>query len=135
MSFFRQRWRRRRLGAVGTLAALLMILQPCHLAVAGAAPAHAGMTTGALTDGQAHEPAPLKPLACSPTCDRWADAPEPSAFCDTVLPVDLALVYMYVRLARREEREVLADFGEEYTRSAARTPPFLPRFGTLVGQH
>jgi protein-S-isoprenylcysteine O-methyltransferase Ste14 len=37
------------------------------------------------------------------------------------------LVYMYVRLARREEREVAAEFGDEYARYAARTPAFLPR--------
>lgn len=40
------------------------------------------------------------------------------------------LVYMYVRLAHREEREVLADFGEEYARYAAKTPAFFPRVGT-----
>ncbi len=39
------------------------------------------------------------------------------------------LVYMYVRLARREEREVLAEFGETYARYAANTPAFLPRIG------
>lgn len=38
------------------------------------------------------------------------------------------LVYMYVRLARREEREVLAEFGEDYARYAAKTPPFFPRW-------
>ena len=37
------------------------------------------------------------------------------------------LVVMYVQLARREEREVQADFGEEYTRYAAKTPAFFPR--------
>jgi protein-S-isoprenylcysteine O-methyltransferase Ste14 len=37
------------------------------------------------------------------------------------------LVYMYVRLARREEREVLAEFGETYVRYATNTPAFLPR--------
>lgn len=37
------------------------------------------------------------------------------------------LVVMYVRLARREEREVLAEFGETYARYAANTPAFFPR--------
>jgi protein-S-isoprenylcysteine O-methyltransferase Ste14 len=37
------------------------------------------------------------------------------------------LVFMYVRLARREEREVAAEFGQEYERYAARTPAFIPR--------
>ena len=42
------------------------------------------------------------------------------------------LVYMYVRLARREEREVAAEFGDEYARYAANTPAFFPR---LAGDH
>ncbi len=37
------------------------------------------------------------------------------------------LVLMYVRLARREEREALADFGDAYARYAATTPAFFPR--------
>ncbi len=37
------------------------------------------------------------------------------------------LVYMYGRLARGEERDVLAEFGEAYARYAANTPAFLPR--------
>lgn len=41
------------------------------------------------------------------------------------------LTYMYVRLARREEREVGREFGETYRRYAARTPAFAPRFTTL----
>jgi protein-S-isoprenylcysteine O-methyltransferase Ste14 len=36
------------------------------------------------------------------------------------------LVYMYVRLARYEERAVRAEFGEAYARYAARTPAFMP---------
>ena len=39
------------------------------------------------------------------------------------------LVYMYLRLARREERDALAEFGEAYQRYAARTPRFIPWFG------
>jgi protein-S-isoprenylcysteine O-methyltransferase Ste14 len=39
------------------------------------------------------------------------------------------LVTMYVRLARREEREILAEFGEVYARYAAATPAFFPRLG------
>ena len=37
------------------------------------------------------------------------------------------LVWMYARLARREEREVRAEFGEAYARYAAATPAFIPR--------
>jgi len=40
------------------------------------------------------------------------------------------LVTMYTRLARREERESLAEFGEEYARYAAVTPAFIPAVGT-----
>jgi hypothetical protein len=36
------------------------------------------------------------------------------------------LVTMYVRLARHEEREVLARFGAVYVRYAAATPAFVP---------
>lgn len=36
------------------------------------------------------------------------------------------LVFMYVRLARREEREVAAEFGDTYRRYAAATPAFFP---------
>ncbi len=37
------------------------------------------------------------------------------------------LVYMYVTLARREEREVLTEFGDAYRRYMASTPAFLPK--------
>jgi protein-S-isoprenylcysteine O-methyltransferase Ste14 len=43
-----------------------------------------------------------------------------------MLPV---LVVMYVQLARREEREVQAEFGDEYARYAAVTPGWFPRLG------
>jgi protein-S-isoprenylcysteine O-methyltransferase Ste14 len=39
------------------------------------------------------------------------------------------LVFMYVRLALAEEREVRAQFDAEYERYAARTPRFVPRLG------
>ena len=39
------------------------------------------------------------------------------------------LVWMYVRLARREEREARAEFGEAYARYAEATPVFVPRLG------
>lgn len=37
------------------------------------------------------------------------------------------LVTMYVRLAQREEREALAEFGQAYARYASTTPAFVPR--------
>jgi protein-S-isoprenylcysteine O-methyltransferase Ste14 len=37
------------------------------------------------------------------------------------------LVVMYLRLARREEQEALAEFGEAYAQYAAHTPAFFPR--------
>ena len=39
------------------------------------------------------------------------------------------LVYMYVRLARREEQEVRREFGAQYAQYEAKTPAFLPHFG------
>jgi protein-S-isoprenylcysteine O-methyltransferase Ste14 len=42
---------------------------------------------------------------------------------------------MYIRLARREEQESLAEFGEEYAAYEANTPAFLPRlFPTRTSQ-
>lgn len=45
------------------------------------------------------------------------------------LPMFPILVFMYIRLARQEEREALAEFGEEYARYAATTPAFIPKWG------
>jgi protein-S-isoprenylcysteine O-methyltransferase Ste14 len=42
------------------------------------------------------------------------------------------LVIMYLRLARQEEREVRAAFGEVYDRYAARVPAFLPRWSRIA---
>jgi len=41
------------------------------------------------------------------------------------------LVVMYVRLARREEREALAQFGEAYRRYMAEVSAFIPRLARL----
>jgi methanethiol S-methyltransferase len=43
------------------------------------------------------------------------------------------LGYMYLRLAKREERDVIAEFGEEYLQYAARTPAFFPHLGSMRG--
>lgn len=45
------------------------------------------------------------------------------------------LVYMYVRLARHEERDALTEFGAEYERYAAEVPGFFPRFGQKRQAH
>ncbi len=42
----------------------------------------------------------------------------------TMFPI---LVYMYVRLAKREEREALAEFGEAYRTYMRDVPAFVPR--------
>ncbi|WP_416047485.1 methyltransferase family protein [Cupriavidus basilensis] len=39
------------------------------------------------------------------------------------------LVWMYVRLARAEERDALAAFGQEYEEYCSRTPSFFPHWG------
>ena len=44
------------------------------------------------------------------------------------------LVFMYVRLARIEEREALAAFGQEYQRYEEHTPAFLPDIGQTQSQ-
>ncbi len=42
------------------------------------------------------------------------------------------LVWMYLRLARQEERETQAEFGDADTRYAVRVPGFLPRLDRAV---
>lgn len=44
------------------------------------------------------------------------------------------LVYMYLRLAKTEEREADAQFGEQWRAYASRTPAFIPRFGRRAGK-
>jgi len=44
------------------------------------------------------------------------------------------LVWMYVRLAHREEREVATEFGDAYARYAATTPRFFPRLRRRDGE-
>jgi protein-S-isoprenylcysteine O-methyltransferase Ste14 len=39
------------------------------------------------------------------------------------------LVYLYRRLAQREEREALEVFGDAYRAYMRQTPPFVPRLG------
>ena len=50
----------------------------------------------------------------------------PTLVTGLMLPV---LLVMYWRLARREEREVEAVFGEAYRNYARNVPAFLPRLG------
>ena len=45
------------------------------------------------------------------------------------------LVTMYIRLVRREEREVLTEFGEKYRNYMAITPAFFPRLSAKSLQH
>lgn len=42
------------------------------------------------------------------------------------------LVWMYTRLALQEEREMLAEFGENYAHYTATTPAFFPRLGSIT---
>jgi len=43
------------------------------------------------------------------------------------------LLWMYVRLARQEEAEVMAAFGDAYRRYAAAVPAFVPHLGKVLG--
>jgi protein-S-isoprenylcysteine O-methyltransferase Ste14 len=45
------------------------------------------------------------------------------------------LVFMYVRLARHEEREASAEFGVNYVQYAETTPSFVPRLTLSQGHH
>jgi len=39
------------------------------------------------------------------------------------------LVFVYYRLAKREESEIIKIFGEEYNRYMEKTPMFMPKLG------
>ena len=43
------------------------------------------------------------------------------------------LTFMYVKLARGEEREALASFGDDYRKYMNEVPPFFPRLGRMFG--
>lgn len=43
------------------------------------------------------------------------------------------LTFMYVKLARAEERDAIAEFGEAYKQYMAKVPGFIPRLGKLLG--
>lgn len=45
------------------------------------------------------------------------------------------LVFIYARLARREEQTIRAQFGAEYERYARQTPAFVPRFWSKKESH
>ena len=45
------------------------------------------------------------------------------------------LVWMYVRLARDEEREAIATFGTAYRAYTERVPAFIPRLTAPAGAH
>ena len=44
------------------------------------------------------------------------------------------LVVMYVKLAKTEERDAMAEFGDNYVKYAAQVPAFIPRLSRLLGE-
>ncbi len=53
----------------------------------------------------------------------------PTAITIAMIPV---LVFMYVRLARREELDAVMEFGDEYSRYMTRTPSFFLQLGATL---
>lgn len=45
------------------------------------------------------------------------------------------MALIYARLAKREEQDMLAEFGEEYARYVAHTPAFIPDLGAKTHQY
>ena len=45
------------------------------------------------------------------------------------------MALIYARLAKREEQDMLAEFGEEYARYAAHTPAFIPDLGAKTHRY
>jgi protein-S-isoprenylcysteine O-methyltransferase Ste14 len=44
------------------------------------------------------------------------------------------LTVMFVRLAKSEEKDAIAEFGDAYTRYAAQVPGFIPKLSRVMGQ-
>jgi len=42
------------------------------------------------------------------------------------------LTVMYVKLAKREEQDAIAEFGDAYRKYMVRVPAFIPRLGRLL---
>lgn len=53
----------------------------------------------------------------------------PTLVAQVMFPI---LVTMYVLLTKREERESVAEFGDEYIRYAERIPAFFPRLSAAA---
>jgi protein-S-isoprenylcysteine O-methyltransferase Ste14 len=65
------------------------------------------------------------------TLERSSEFFWPTILTLAMFPV---LTVTYVRLAKSEEREAIAEFGNEYRRYVAEVPGFFPRFGGPFGQ-
>jgi len=44
------------------------------------------------------------------------------------------LTFMYVKLAKTEERDSIAEFGSAYTKYASDVPGFIPKLSRIFGQ-
>ena len=57
--------------------------------------------------------------------------PWPTILTLVMFPV---LTFMYVKLAKTEERDSIAEFGSAYTKYASEVPGFIPRLSRIFGQ-